>query len=242
MEHVARGVQGLDMAEFVHEGTAKGPLLYDCFAFSSHMGTFSGGHYTAFARNPPSTSCHPQQADGEASASVGGAEYKHPWFLFNDGCVSRVPDSSMDTRSAYLLFYRRRADAEQDPPDLVAQCLCASAASRWVPLIQAAQIYWTLQYKCMQTGRVEAPLKVICVSHVPVSNMHTRSAYLLFSWRQADADRNSLGFLDSLDQLRFTEPSQLACWELTQTGVAEFAASSSCFSSLRTYLRNSFSH
>jgi hypothetical protein len=117
-------LQGLDMAEFVHEGQSSGPLLYDCFAFSSHTGNFSGGHYTAFARNPPS-SWRPDTvaADGEEGSSAVSM-HNHPWFLFNDACVTHVADSNIDTCSAYLLFYRRRAEADQDPPDLVAQCLC----------------------------------------------------------------------------------------------------------------------
>ena len=112
------------MAPFMRGGGGgAGAQLYDCFAFSCHMGTFSGGHYTAFARNPP-----PHAGDAAAGAATDPA--RHGWHLFNDSHVTPVDAAAVDTRSAYLLFYRRRAEALQDPPDLVARCLCASWAPR----------------------------------------------------------------------------------------------------------------
>jgi ubiquitin carboxyl-terminal hydrolase 4/11/15 len=56
------------------------------YAVSNHFGSLSGGHYTAFAKNPV---------------------YKK-WFSFDDSDVARSDESEVVTKAAYVLFYRRR--------------------------------------------------------------------------------------------------------------------------------------
>ena len=60
--------------------------MYDLYAVSNHFGSLSGGHYTAFARNP----------------------YHKKWFNFDDTDVGRVTENDIVTKAAYVLFYRRR--------------------------------------------------------------------------------------------------------------------------------------
>ena len=57
---------------------------------SNHFGGLGGGHYTAFCRD----------ADTD------------DWYNFDDSHVSPVPDSSnVVSPAAYMLFYRRQAEA-----------------------------------------------------------------------------------------------------------------------------------
>ena len=115
----SRGLQGLDMRQYLHKrATQAGDCTYDCFGFSCHMGTFSGGHYTAYARNPVS-------AADTNGALVATDPRQHKWYLFNDADVQRKDPEKADMRSGYLLFYRRRAEALQDPQDFLAKCRCA---------------------------------------------------------------------------------------------------------------------
>ena len=60
--------------------------LYDLYAVSNHMGSLSGGHYTAFCRH-------------EASGT---------WLHFDDQHVQTVQPSAIKTPNAYVLFYRLR--------------------------------------------------------------------------------------------------------------------------------------
>ncbi|KIR27707.1 ubiquitin carboxyl-terminal hydrolase 4/11/15 [Cryptococcus deuterogattii R265] len=62
------------------------PLLYDLYAVDNHFGGMGGGHYTAFCRN---------QVDNQ-------------WYNYDDSRVSKADVSSVQSRAAYLLFYRRR--------------------------------------------------------------------------------------------------------------------------------------
>ena len=121
---ISGDVQGLDMSAYLHpKATHAGDTLYDCFAFSCHMGTFSGGHYTAYARNPVAPG-------SERSAEHSVDPRHHKWFLFNDGEVRHVANpADMDTRAGYLLFFRRRAAALQDPQDLLTTCRCVPVPS-----------------------------------------------------------------------------------------------------------------
>ncbi|ODO05552.1 hypothetical protein I350_04604 [Cryptococcus amylolentus CBS 6273] len=61
-------------------------LLYDLYAVDNHFGGMGGGHYTAFCRN---------RVDGE-------------WYNYDDSRVSKTDASAVQSRAAYLLFYRRR--------------------------------------------------------------------------------------------------------------------------------------
>lgn len=60
--------------------------LYDLYAVCNHMGTMSGGHYTAYCRNP---------TDGQ-------------WYLYDDTRVDKLPTDKVTSNAAYLLFYARR--------------------------------------------------------------------------------------------------------------------------------------
>jgi ubiquitin carboxyl-terminal hydrolase 4/11/15 len=61
------------------------------YAISNHFGGLSGGHYTAYGKN-----C----IDGQ-------------WYDFNDSSVTSMSPDSLVSRSAYLLFYRRREDSDK---------------------------------------------------------------------------------------------------------------------------------
>ncbi|KAK6623890.1 hypothetical protein RUM44_010746 [Polyplax serrata] len=61
--------------------------VYDLYAICNHHGQdLQGGHYTAYCRNP----------------------YDCQWYSFDDTKVEPVPESSLVTNSAYILFYQRR--------------------------------------------------------------------------------------------------------------------------------------
>lgn len=77
-------LEGLDMGSYVQHKQEGVSTIYDLFAVSNHMGSLSGGHYTAIARNFKT-----QQ-----------------WFEFDDSTVSgSIPKI---TAHAYVLFFKRR--------------------------------------------------------------------------------------------------------------------------------------
>lgn len=59
---------------------------YDLYAVCNHMGTMSGGHYTAFCKNPTDLQ----------------------WYLYDDTRVEKMLPEKVVSSSAYLLFYVRR--------------------------------------------------------------------------------------------------------------------------------------
>ncbi|KAM0786539.1 hypothetical protein ACM66B_001996 [Microbotryomycetes sp. NB124-2] len=62
-------------------------LIYDLYAVDNHFGGLGGGHYTAYAKNYENAK----------------------WYDFDDSRVTEVTDpSSVVTRAAYLVMYRRR--------------------------------------------------------------------------------------------------------------------------------------
>ncbi|OCF44499.1 ubiquitin carboxyl-terminal hydrolase 4/11/15 [Kwoniella heveanensis CBS 569] len=63
-------------------------MVYDLYAVDNHFGGMGGGHYTAFCRN---------KVDGE-------------WYNYDDSRVTKADASSVQSRAAYLLFYRRRTN------------------------------------------------------------------------------------------------------------------------------------
>ena len=76
--------------------------MYDLYAVSNHFGGMGGGHYNAYCKMP----------DGQ-------------WHCFDDSQVRPVDKSDIVSSSAYVLFYRRQHEAQQDPGVL----LCCSAVS-----------------------------------------------------------------------------------------------------------------
>jgi ubiquitin C-terminal hydrolase len=69
--------------ELAKEG--KSGTTYNLYAVSNHVGSLSGGHYTAFCKNPISNT----------------------WYLFDDRHVVKVADKKHITgNAAYVLFYK----------------------------------------------------------------------------------------------------------------------------------------
>ena len=60
--------------------------LYDLYAVCNHTGGMTGGHYTAYCKNPVDST----------------------WYLFDDMRVERISERQIVTKAAYLLFYARR--------------------------------------------------------------------------------------------------------------------------------------
>lgn len=90
-------IEGLDLTEMVRDQTDGKSLIYDLIAVDNHYGGLGGGHYTAYAKSFANTN----------------------WYDFNDTHVSQVKDTELVvTKSAYLLFYRRRQEAPLGGPKL----------------------------------------------------------------------------------------------------------------------------
>ena len=88
----------------------KEDCVYDLFAVCNHIGPYiTSGHYTANCKN-----------------SANGA-----WYCFDDANVSELSEEQVCTRSAYLVFYKRRSTA------LKSESLwsMSSINSRWSELI-----------------------------------------------------------------------------------------------------------
>jgi len=78
-------LQNLDMSKFF-SGFKKNSLKYNLYAVANHFGNPSGGHYTAYRKNP-----------------------NNKWYSFNDGMVEEItePEKTIVTNGAYCLFYER---------------------------------------------------------------------------------------------------------------------------------------
>ncbi|WIA28861.1 hypothetical protein OEZ86_011387 [Tetradesmus obliquus] len=87
---------GLDLSRYVLHAQEQ-PPLYDCFAVSNHYGGMGGGHYTAFGQMPNDKK----------------------WFCFDDSRVEEISPEGVQSRAAYVLFYRRRQQVQADSPSLV---------------------------------------------------------------------------------------------------------------------------
>ena len=82
-------VEGLDLTHMVSDQSEGKNMVYDLVAVDNHYGGLGGGHYTAYAKNSVNKN----------------------WYEYNDSHVSQVKDpEAVVQKSAYLLFYRRRAD------------------------------------------------------------------------------------------------------------------------------------
>ena len=66
--------------------------MYDLYAVSNHFGGMGGGHYTA---------CCKLNEDEQ-------------WFYYDDSSTYPIGVDKVVTEAAYVLFYRRRAEAQQD--------------------------------------------------------------------------------------------------------------------------------
>jgi ubiquitin carboxyl-terminal hydrolase 4/11/15 len=79
-------VQGLDLSQHILKQTQGKPVIYDLYAVSNHFGSLDGGHYTAYCKNP-----------------VYGK-----WFNFDDSSVGKLSEGEINTKAAYVLFYKKR--------------------------------------------------------------------------------------------------------------------------------------
>jgi len=80
-------VDGMDLSKYILKNSHKNDKsLYDLYAVSNHFGGLDGGHYTAFCKNP-----------------VLGK-----WYDCDDSSVSRINTGDLNTKAAYVLFYKRR--------------------------------------------------------------------------------------------------------------------------------------
>ena len=74
-----------NLAPFVLSNTDGSDMYYELYAVSYHMGGLGGGHYIA---------CAESRVDGK-------------WYCFNDSHCSKIDESQIQSNSAYVLFYRR---------------------------------------------------------------------------------------------------------------------------------------
>ena len=82
----------LDLEPYISFPEPNQCYKYDLYAVVNHFGTLNGGHYTSFVKN---------QLSGE-------------WLCYNDSSVSGISESEVVTKSAYILFYRRK-DTQETP-------------------------------------------------------------------------------------------------------------------------------
>ncbi|XP_033023435.1 putative ubiquitin carboxyl-terminal hydrolase 50 [Lacerta agilis] len=75
-------LNNLDLSSYIYPLFRKNPK-YSLFAVVNHFGDLDGGHYTAYCKHPPTQS----------------------WYNFDDSQISEIPDPSVQTSAAYLLFY-----------------------------------------------------------------------------------------------------------------------------------------
>jgi len=93
-------LENLDMSRFCGSMRAdrnqdafadnKVPAIYDLFGVVNHYGRMGFGHYTA--------TCRP----------FCESYIERDWFSFDDSLVQEIPQTSIVSSSAYVLFYRRR--------------------------------------------------------------------------------------------------------------------------------------
>ena len=83
--NVVYPLENLDMNKF-HSGFKNESMKYNLYAVSNHFGNQSGGHYTAYRKNPD-----------------------NKWYSFNDETVGEIndPEGVVVSNSAYCLFYER---------------------------------------------------------------------------------------------------------------------------------------
>lgn len=86
-------VRGLDLSPYCSGPVDEVLPLYDLYGVVNHMGGILGGHYTAYVRLPSHEHWDANEVD---------------WRLCDDSRVSTVSEKNTVSRSAYLLFYRRR--------------------------------------------------------------------------------------------------------------------------------------
>lgn len=92
------------------------PPIYDLYAVSNHYGGLGGGHYTAYGMMP----------DGK-------------WYSFDDSHVTEISESTIESPAAYVLFYRRRREAQQD----TRECICSRLVQKVLHLHALSWRWWS---------------------------------------------------------------------------------------------------
>eukprot|EP00803_Ostreobium_quekettii_P004679 evm.model.scf_1805EXC.1 EVM.evm.TU.scf_1805EXC.1 scf_1805EXC:11972-19110(-) len=92
-------IEGLDMSPYVAIKQDTEPV-YDLYAVLNHYGSVRMGHYTAYCQH-----------------------FNGKWYHFDDEYVSEVSPRVVVSTAAYVLFYRRRVDAQKDPEDIVSMAM-----------------------------------------------------------------------------------------------------------------------
>jgi len=77
----------LDLGPWIRGPTQMDGAQYALFAVVNHSGTLGFGHYTAYARV--------------------GENSDRQWFDFNDSTVTKINESQVVSKAAYILFYER---------------------------------------------------------------------------------------------------------------------------------------
>ena len=80
-----------DVSECVPFKDTNTCYLYDLYGVVNHFGTMSGGHYTATIKN----------------------ERTQEWLYYDDSSVRTYAEGDVVSKSAYILFYRRKDLAQQ---------------------------------------------------------------------------------------------------------------------------------
>ena len=80
----------IDMSPFVKGPQGDRKLMYELYAVTHHFGGLGGGHYTAYGK------------------------HGNRWFNLDDSRVNVLIDEVIDPRSAYVLFWRRMDDDEEE--------------------------------------------------------------------------------------------------------------------------------
>ncbi len=109
------------------------PPVYDLYAVSNHFGGMGGGHYNAYCKMPDGT-----------------------WWCFDDSHVHAVDKNNICSSSAYVLFYRRRHEAQQDTgmPSL--------HIALWMHLLLVAVLHnRLLRFDCMDWYELRAGLQLM---------------------------------------------------------------------------------
>lgn len=79
-------LENLNLTEYVSpDKMDENNYIYDCYAINCHTGNTEGGHYYSICR-----------------------KLDNPWYIFDDGNVSKCNEFSSGVKDAYILFYHRK--------------------------------------------------------------------------------------------------------------------------------------
>lgn len=79
-------LDNLDITDFVINKNSQERIQYELFAVANHLGSMGFGHYTAYCKN----------------------KFTGFWYDFDDSNVSRKHPNEIVSKSAYVLFYKRK--------------------------------------------------------------------------------------------------------------------------------------